>query len=123
MMSETRFDHFELDEESEPVMEINEVGIGAVDVRTFNGFLFRFQRMADGYAFDDGYVPGEDHTAFEDPSRAWVFSTDEVPDYVVEALEGAGYEYTGESAGPRATLVGEDETKTWRERAEEYTEA
>lgn len=119
MASETQFDRYELDEETEPVMEVNEVGIGAVDVRTLNGFVFRFQRMAGGYSFDDGYLPGEDPST-DDPSRSWVFSTDEVPKYVIEYLEDLGYEYTGKSAGPRATLVDEDPDQSWRERAEKY---
>jgi len=33
------------------------------------------------------------------------------------------YEYTGESAGPRAAFVDENEARSWRDRAEEYTEA
>lgn len=100
-------------------MAVNTTGFGGVEVSTPAGFVFRFARMGDGCAFVDGYLPSEDPDATT-PDRGWVFETYEVPAAVVEALTDAGYDYTGESATPRARFIDESAGCTWQERAARY---
>lgn len=118
----TDLEDVEITDETAPVETVSDDPFMAVDVVTEPGFVFRFRSMADGYSFGDGFLPGEDPDR-DNPSRSWVFSLNEVPQHVIDALESSGYEYTGESASPRSLLTefGEDsEDDTWVDRARRY---
>ena len=126
MRKQSDLGDYEINAENEPVVGVSKVGLSGVAVRTANGFEFRFDKAlpsdSDGYAFDDGFLPGENSNN-QSPNRGWVFSNDEVPEHVVEALEDAGYEYGGGS-GPKTTLsLGADEPpEGWVERAEQHAQ-